>query len=193
MARNVVIVPGNGSGCAAANFYPWLAAELRALGHTVSLQEMPDPDVAREAVWLPFIRGTLGAGAGTVLVGHSSGACAAVRLAETDALFAVVAVSLTPDDLGSANERASGYYSRPWEWAKVRANVAHVVQFASDDDPFIPLALMHQARDGFAAAGAAPPAAAAGTFEYVELRNKSHFFSRKQPEILAKVVELLGK
>lgn len=188
--RNVAIVPGNGAGCASANFYPWLATELRARGYDVALEEMPDPDVAREAVWLPFIRETLGAGPDTLVVGHSSGACAAVRLAETDKLFGVVAVSLTPDDLGDANERASGYYDRPWLWDKVRTNVAHVVQFASTDDPFIPLALMHQARDGFAAGGAA---GGAGTFEYIELSGKSHFFERRQREVLEACVAVLKK
>jgi len=188
--RNVVIVPGNGAGCASANFYPWLAAQLRARGHAVQLRDMPDPDVARESVWLPFIRAELGAGADTLVVGHSSGACAAVRLAETDALFGVVAVSLTPSDLGDANEAASGYYARPWEWAKVRANARHVVQFASTDDPFIPLELMRQARDGLAAGGSA---AGAGTFEYFELSGKSHFFGREQTEILACCVALLEK
>lgn len=47
-------------------------------------RNMPDPVAAREGVWLPFMRRELGVGPDTVVVGHSSGAAAAMRLAETD-------------------------------------------------------------------------------------------------------------
>lgn len=47
---------------------------------------MPDPVRASEGAWLPFMREALGADAGAVVVGHSSGAAAAMRLAETDRL-----------------------------------------------------------------------------------------------------------
>ncbi len=188
-ARNVVIVPGNGTGCASSNFYQWLAKELRAKGFTVSLKEMPDPNTARERIWLPFMRSELGTGPHTLLVGHSSGACAALRLAETDPLFAVVAVSFTHSDLGDANEKASGYYSRPWEWGRMRANTQHIVQFSSTDDPFIPIEVQREARDGLEAGGAA----GSGTFEYIELDKKSHFFDRKQTEILTVCESLLKK
>ena len=150
---------------------------------------MPDPHVARESVWLPFIRSELGANADTLLVGHSSGACAGMRLAELTKLFALVAVSLTPDDLGDSNEKASGYYDRAWDWAKVRANTQHCVQFASVDDPFIPLQMQQQARDGLAGASSI----GSGTFEYIELEAKSHFFDSRQEEILACCLALLRK
>jgi pimeloyl-ACP methyl ester carboxylesterase len=44
---------------------------------------MPDPVGARESIWLPFMAGELGVGQDTVVVGHSSGAAAAMRFAET--------------------------------------------------------------------------------------------------------------
>ena len=189
---SVVIVPGNGAGCASANFYPRLQAALQAAGHACALEEMPDPDVAREAIWLPFITNTLGAGAGTVLVGHSSGAVAGLRLAESAPLAALVLVSVTPSDLGNANERASGYYSRPWQWQRVRANVRRVVMFASRDDPFIPLALQREAAEGLRSvpAEALPPG---HTFEYVELDGRSHFFSARQPEITEACLRLCAE
>ena len=176
---SVVIVPGNGAGCASANFYPRLRASLQRAGHAVRLQEMPDADAAREAIWLPFIAGELGAGADTLLVGHSSGAVAGLRLAEGSRLGALVLVSVTPSDLGDANERASGYYSRPWQWARIRERVPRIVMFASTDDPFIPLALQREAAAGLRGAPAPP----GHTFEYVELSGRSHFFSAQQAEI----------
>ncbi|KAJ9446044.1 putative hydrolase YdeN [Diplonema papillatum] len=45
----------------------------------VVLRNMPDPEVARRGVWLPFIKDRLGANERTLVIGHSSGAVAAVR------------------------------------------------------------------------------------------------------------------
>ena len=183
--RRVVIVPGNGAGCASANFYPWLASALRARGHEVLLREMPDADRARRRVWAPFVAAELVRGdARCVLVGHSSGALAALRLAERARVRAVVLVSATPSDLGDRNERASGWYDAPWRGAAVRANARRVALFASADDPYIPLAKQREVRDGLAAAGGV---AGAGLFEYCELEKRSHFFDEQQPEILETV------
>jgi pimeloyl-ACP methyl ester carboxylesterase len=71
-------------------------------------------------------------GSGTVVVGHSSGAEAAMRLAETTKLRAIVLVSACHTDLGIESERASGYYSRPWLWDAIRSNTAHIVQFGAE-------------------------------------------------------------
>lgn len=207
--RRVVIVPGNGAGCASANFYPALARALRARGHEVLLREMPDADRARRGEWEPFIAAELVRGdEDCVVVGHSSGALAALRLAERARVRALVLVSATPSDLGDANERASGWYKGEWLWRNVRLNARRVVLFASDDDPFIPLRLQREVRDGLAAGGdgdgngdggaaaaaaAAAAAPAAGTFEYVELEGRSHFFDENQPEIEATVARLASE
>lgn len=187
--RRVVIVPGNGEGCASANFYPTLAASLRELGVDVALAEMPDADVARASVWLPFIRDVLGADSECVLVGHSSGALAALRLAEKHAFHAVVAVSVTDNDLGSENERASGYYDDPWDWFAMRSNVRHLVMFSSDDDPFIPIATQRKVA-GELEAAAVLGGGSVGAFNHVELAGRSHFFGRQQREILECVTRL---
>ena len=152
---------------------------------------MPDADRARRRVWAPFIEAELVRGdEDVVVVGHSSGALAALRLAERSRVRALVLVSATPSDLGDANEAASGWYDDPWLWERVRANARRVVLFASDDDPFIPIALQRAVRDGLAGAGDAGAAGGTGTFEYVELSGRSHFFARSQPEIEAGVIRL---
>ena len=190
-----MIVPGNGGGgdIASCNWYGWARDALAASGlfEGVVLENMPDPMTARETIWLPFIREKLGAGregsgdagddpvANSVVVGHSSGAEAALRLAETQRLRGIVLVSACHTDLGSANERASGYYSRPWQWNKIAENCGFIVQFHSDDDPFIPLTEARHVAENVKS-------------DYREMSGRSHFFSPPFPELVACLQEKLG-
>ena len=53
---------------------------------------MPDPITARRSIWLPFMKDELGVDEQTVIIGHSSGACAAVRFAETNKVAGIILV-----------------------------------------------------------------------------------------------------
>ncbi len=94
---------------------------------------------ARSEIWLPFLD-ALGADADTVLIGHSSGAVAALRYAETHRLRGSVLVGVCHTDLGDPGERASGYYRAPWRWDDIRRNQEWIGLFQSTDDPCIPVA-----------------------------------------------------
>ena len=135
-----IIIPGNGcSPVLHANWYSALANEIRniPLFSECILRDMPDPDEAYERTWLPFIRDELGADERTVLIGHSSGAQAAMRLLETTKLKGVVLVSACVTDGGLESERISGYYNRPWQWDAIKSNTEWILQYHSSDDPFI--------------------------------------------------------
>ena len=183
--RRIIIVPGNGEGCETSNFYPWLASQLRARGHEVILNSMPEANSAPSHIWMPFITSFVKE-AECVLIGHSSGACAALRIAENTQIHAVIAVSMTDNDLGDAGERESGWYDLPWNYENMRKNVSNLIVFASDDDPFIPVATQRHVGECLEKAGVA----SSGTFEYIELHRRSHFFAQKQPEILAAVIRV---
>ena len=96
----VVIVPGNGcTPVRQCNWYGWLSDELERRGFgDVVLRDMPDPYVARRSKWLPFLKPLCDET--TVLVGHSSGAEAGLRLAEEVKLGGLVLVSACVTDLG---------------------------------------------------------------------------------------------
>ena len=118
-----------------------------------------------------------------MLVGHSSGAQAALRYAETHKLKGVVLVAATYTDLGDAGERASGYYPSPdgsnlYDFEAMRANCPIWVQFHSDNDPFIPLREAEQIRDGLSL-----------TDSYHMLPGRSHFFS-PFPELVAALLAI---
>ena len=176
-----IILPGNGcTNILRSNWYGWLATELAQRGVEVAVKNMPDPYVAKESEWIPFIHNTLKVDEDTVVVGHSSGACCAMRLVEKTKVGGVILVSGAHTDLGDENERASGYFSRDWQWADMRRNAKHFFhQFHSDDDHLIPvtearfIASALQTVDSDEKEGSAEKLS---PYTYEELRGHSHFF-----------------
>lgn len=165
-----VIVHGNGGGSGSDHWYPAVAASLRAAGHEVLTPDMPDPVLARAAYWLPYLREEIGADEHTVLVGHSSGAVAAMRYAETTPIHASVLVGVCYTDLGMDDEKASGYYDAAWRWEQIRANQRWVSVFAAPDDPWIPIAEARHVADELGA-------------DYLELPGRGHFCEPSFPEL----------
>ncbi len=159
---NVILVHGNGGGTAEGLWFPWVKSQLEMSGVLVVARTMPDNIFARERKWLPFLKDVLGAGEQSIIVGHSSGAVAAMRHAETNKIFGSVLIGACYTDLGDKSERLSGYYDRPWQWGKIRANQNWIMQFASTDDPYIPINEARHIHEQL-------------NTEYFEYANKGHF------------------
>lgn len=74
-AAKIVILPGNGGGdVRRSNWYGWLERKLLSMsidGLKIELRNMPDPHVARESVWLPFVREEIGVDEATIVIGES--------------------------------------------------------------------------------------------------------------------------
>ncbi len=134
----VIIIHGNGGSTAADAWYPRVARECAALGLPVVNTTFPDNVKARAKFWLPFLA-ELGADEETVLIGHSSGAVAAMRYAEEHRLLGSILVGVCHTDLGDGGEAASGYYREPWQWDRIRAHQQWIAIYHSTDDPHIPV------------------------------------------------------
>jgi predicted alpha/beta hydrolase family esterase len=98
----IVIVPGNHvADVKKSIWYYWCQQHLlkglnvRRLGIPVILEDMPDPDAAHRDVWLPFIKQELRCDENTILIGHSSGAEAAMRYCPNSFLLCRVVQSPT--------------------------------------------------------------------------------------------------
>lgn len=139
LSMKVILIPGNGGGGPKDNWFPYLKVELEGLGISVIASEFPDNYLARESYWIPFLKNVLQADQKTVLVGHSSGAIAAMRFAETNQLLGSVLVGAYHTDLGLQTEKESGYFDRPWHWKSIIQNQDWIIQFASVNDPWIPI------------------------------------------------------
>lgn len=170
-AIKAILIHGNGGSTAGDIWLPWLERELAGLGLDVTNQTFPDSVRARAHFWLPHLE-ALGADERTILIGHSSGAVAAMRYAETHRLLGSVLVSVCHTDLGDSLEAASGYYAAAWQWQRIRDHQQWIAIYHSTDDPHIPIA---------------EPRFVASQLRcsYFEFTDRGHFVdSRQFPEIV---------
>jgi len=135
----VIIIPGNGNTDISLNWYLYVKEKLEKLGLEVVAKNMPDPDLARKEYWIPFIEQQLGGDDNAILIGHSSGAVAILRYLEDHKAQGAVIVGVYHTDLGMETEKQSGYFDGEWQWSKIRQNVKWIIEFASTDDPYIPI------------------------------------------------------
>lgn len=175
-----ILIHGNGGSTAADIWLPWVERALAGLGIDVTNVTFPDNVKARARYWLPFID-ELGADERTILIGHSSGAVAAMRYAETHRLLGSVLVGVCHTDLGDAFEAASGYYREPWQWRKIRDHQQWVAIYSSTDDPHIPIA---EPRFVAAQLGCS----------YYEFTDRGHFVdTRELPEVVQFITRKLSR
>jgi serine hydrolase len=170
-SAKAILIHGNG-GCTAGDIWlPWLERELTALGLEVINQTFPDNIKARAQYWLPHIE-SLGADEHTILIGHSSGAVAAMRFAEKHRIMGSILVGVCHTDLGDSFEAASGYYQTDWQWQRIRDHQQWIAIYSSTDDPHIPIA-----EPRFVAAQL--------QCSYFEFTDRGHFTDARQfPEIV---------
>lgn len=91
----VAIIPGNGAGDVFhANWYGWAHKQINKMDNvSCDLRNMPDPITAKESIWIPFMREQMECDENTVIIGHSSGAEAAMRFAEKYKVKGIILVS----------------------------------------------------------------------------------------------------
>lgn len=134
-----IFIHGNGNCSPQDMWYPHLKQALEKLGFNVIARQFPDAYLARAAYWLPFLKHELKADEQTILIGHSSGALAAMRFAENNKILGSILISAMHTDLGIETEIKSGYFNKPWNWQNIKNNQKWIIQFASTDDPWIPI------------------------------------------------------
>lgn len=174
----VIIIPGNGNTDISENWFPYVKNKLEKANILVLVMNMPDPELARKEIWLPFIEKELKADENTIAIGHSSGAVAIMRFLETHKLLGAILVGACYTDLGEESERVSGYYDTPWKWDTIKQNAKWIVQYASQNDPYIPISesrVVHEKLNS----------------EYYEYVNQGHFGSDVRKKEFPEIVEVI--
>ena len=172
--KKAIIIRGNGDTNPDENWFPYITSELEKLGVRVLNVKFPDQMLARAKYWLPFIQ-TLGTDESTILIGHSSGAVAAMRYAEKNKILGSILVGVYYTDLGNEDEKNSGYFDEPWNWEAIKANQKWIIEFASTDDPFIPIEQPRFIHEKLAT-------------EYYEVTDQGHYGSRDKKVVFPEMV-----
>jgi len=176
----IMIVPGNGNADMSEIWFPSVTRELRAREFDVIAKNMPDPDVARKQFWLPFIHEQLHGDENAILIGHSSGAIAILRYLEEHRALGAVLIGTYHSDLNDEKEKMSGYFDEPWHWDTIMKNVKWIIQFASTDDPYIPIEEARYVRDHLHS-------------EYYEYTDQGHFSSEVNKTEFPELVTAIQK
>lgn len=175
--RKIIFAPGNGGCSTKDNWFPYIQHAMEKQGIPVVAAIFPDPMLARARYWLPFLK-ELGADENAVIVGHSSGALAAMRYAEQNRILGSVLIGTMHTHLNIETEIQSGYFDTPWDWEAQKRHQQWSVIFASSDDPWIPIAEarhVHQMLD----------------CEYHEYKNQGHFGGDYHKETFPELLQVL--
>ncbi|GAB5589987.1 Putative hydrolase rbbp9 [Umbelopsis nana] len=170
-----VIAPGNFCEHPEQDiWYPDVARRLKAatkggepLFSEVILRQFPDWTIGRESVWIPFLEKDLRVGADDIIIGHSTGAIAAMRYAETHKVKAIVLVSGYHTDLGEPSEVEAEYFSSPFKYDGIRNNCDFIIQFASPNDDLVPITEQKYVAEQLKS-------------EYYEVTNHGHFIDDQE-------------
>ena len=138
MIGRVIYLHGMGATSWKFAFAESLKADLESLGFETVFETLPDSIMAREQYWMRYLNEIAKVTEDDVLIGWSSGAVAAMRYAESNKIRGSILISPSYTDLGDEAERASGYFNRPWDWAKIQENQNQIALVYGDDDPCIP-------------------------------------------------------
>jgi serine hydrolase len=168
--NRVILLHGNGDAHGTDQWFPYIKSALEKKGVVCEAPDLPDNQLARSKYWFPYFENVLKIGPDDIIIGHSSGALAILKYAETHKIGASILVGVYCTDLGYEDERTSGYFDTPWNWTKIRANQDWTAIFASTDDPYIPIDEPKFIRDQLGS-------------EYFEFTNQGHFGGEKNPKL----------
>jgi predicted alpha/beta hydrolase family esterase len=176
--KKVILIHGNGGGKGSDNWLPYIKRELEKLNVTCLAPDMPDAELGRAKFWLPYMKGKLGINENTILVGHSTGAIAALRYAEENKILGSIIVGGYYTDLGDDTEKKSGYFDKLWDWKAIKNNQDWSVVFASTDDPWISIEEARFIKDRLGS-------------EYHEFKNEGHFGYDKDKKVFPELLNVL--
>lgn len=122
------------------NWFPWLKKELESRGIAAYCPDLPNSGFPEQKKWLETIRAAVKIlDNSLVIVGHSLGAVAILRLLETfgegETVRAAILVAGFTDNLGI--KPIADFFKVPFNWEKIKTKAEKFVVIHSDDDPYI--------------------------------------------------------
>jgi predicted alpha/beta hydrolase family esterase len=118
----------------------WLGRELRTLGFEVETPYLPNADDPKQEEWVAEIRANIRKfDDNVILIGHSLGGVALLRLMETFAenerVKAAILVCTFTRNLRI--DALKDFFRKPLNWGKIKKGAQHFIIINSDDDPYM--------------------------------------------------------
>ena len=148
---NVFIFHG-AYGNPSEHWIPSVQSHLEREGHTVYAPHFPTPDGQELTAWLKVLDlFTEHLTPGSIFVGHSIGAAFALRALEVrdirvkgTILVAGFVSRLHHPKFDPLNHT---FLEPRWDWERIKERAGRILAFASDDDPYVPLAKTDELRE----------------------------------------------
>ena len=172
--KHVILLHGKG-GRPDGDFMQWARAELEKNGYSVEIPELPNTNEPDDIEQSEYVKNNCKIDENTILVGHSAGGLAAMRLLESTKAGRLVLVSAPFSATfldGKTRPSVAHSIERGYDYEKIRSHVSAVLAVYDEGDPIVPLT------DGE---------------KYIELLkgifirakgNEGHFNGEKEPDVL---------
>ncbi|MGE4351492.1 MAG: RBBP9/YdeN family alpha/beta hydrolase [Bdellovibrionales bacterium] len=149
---NFLIMHGT-MGSPDGNWFPWMKAQLEALGHHVWLPRFPTPENQNYTSWRSVAMQALHDldPSQTILIGHSMGCALSFRLAEEAdrpyrAIFAV-APFIDKTGVPEFDPLVVTFIEHAFDWARVKKGAGVYHLYAGDNDPYVSPELTRRVED----------------------------------------------
>lgn len=144
MTKAIIVIIHGSYGNPQENWFPWIADELRKLGHKVIVPIFPTPEGQSERSWIEAFSKQVGKIKNNmILVGHSLGVGFILRILQ-DTEEPVLGTFLVSGFVGKLNNEEfdqinADFFKKPLEWTAIKKNSGAVHVYNSDNDPYVPL------------------------------------------------------
>lgn len=138
--KNALILHGT-DGNSQENWFPWLKRELERESYRVWIPDLPGADKPNIVRYNDFIFPKWKFDGDSIIIGHSSGAVAALGLLqELPENIVISKAFLVAGFIGNLDWDALNDLARfKLQWQKIKTKAKNFVLIHSDDDPYVPL------------------------------------------------------
>lgn len=183
--KNALILHGT-ANTSQGNWFPWLAKELERAGYIVWSPDLPEaenPDDERYSSYI-FSNKNWKFNSETIIIGHSSGGVAALKLIQRLPKEVLIDTCITVGAFVELHgwDDIKGLFIPPFDFKKITSHAKHFIIYHSNDDPYVPLADAEYLRDNLHG-------------ELIVIKDQGHFNLEKGPqykqfpELLEKILQ----
>jgi pimeloyl-ACP methyl ester carboxylesterase len=121
------ILHGNNSTTINDGWYLSLSNYLNLLGYSVDIRDYPENIINNQEEIIKTLK-NLGCDENSIIIGHSSGAQAALRYSEIFKVLGLIIITPYVTHMNNSHEKESGYFDKPWDPLSIQQNCKWILQ-----------------------------------------------------------------